>query len=141
MYIAGRRFPIQVTVFFAALCMAISSQAQTSGTITGRVTDQSGAVVTGAQVNIRNVETGNVRKLTTNGSGIYAAYALPVGKYDLDVSAQGFKKTTKPNIQLNVADHLTISFVLQLGSITQTVAVTGTAPVVNTKTATVIDTV
>ena len=82
--------------------------AQTTGVITGTVSDPSGAVVPNAAVVVKSTGTGEERRFETNSSGIYAAYALPVGQYDITVTAAGFKKAAHSDIQLNVADQLAV---------------------------------
>jgi len=107
---------------------------QTSGTISGTVTDQSGSAIAGAKVTVTNVGTGvAARTVTTGPSGIYVAEALLVGTYQVSVSASGFQPTTSSNITLNVADRLEVNFSLQLGKIQQKVEVTATAPQVQTQ--------
>ncbi len=64
-----------------------------------------------------------------------------MGKYDVSVSAQGFKKASKTDIQVNVADQLAINFGLQIGNVSETVEVTGANPTVNTETADVSQTI
>src|SRR5271163_513170 len=101
----------QVTLWACALlCASSALNAQTTGVITGTVTDPSRSNVPGAEVSVRNTDTGETKTGHTNGSGIYAAYALPGGKYTLEVTATGFKKASKSDIQLNVADQLAVNF-------------------------------
>jgi hypothetical protein len=125
---AVRRLALLLAVFFISTAMA-----QTTGTLTGTVTDASGAVIPNAKVTVRNVATGELRNLSTNNSGLYAAYSLPIGRYDVAVSASGFKKTTRTAIQLNVADQLAINFSLEVGNVADTVEVVGSTPTVDTE--------
>ena len=106
---------------------------QTTGVITGTVTDPSSAVVPGAKVTVRNAGTGETRDLTTNESGVYVAYSLPVGTYDIEASAMGFKKSTRSGIALSVADRLGINFVLEVGASSEVVEIAAQAPVVETE--------
>src|SRR5438067_4541302 len=76
--------------------------AQDTAQITGTVTDPSGAAVGNAQVTITSVEQGTTRTATTNSSGEYLFAALPVGSYDMGVTAQGFKQYQAKGIKLNV---------------------------------------
>ncbi len=107
--------------------------AQTTGVITGTVSDPSGAVVPNAAVVVKSTGTGEERRFETNSSGIYAAYALPVGRYDITVTAAGFKKAAHSDIQLNVADQLAVNFSLQVGAASETVEVSGATPTVQTQ--------
>jgi hypothetical protein len=112
-----------------------NGRAQVAGTITGTVTDQSGAVVPSAEVVITNSGTGvAARTLKTDSSGIYVAEALLVGTYQVAVEAPGFQKSVRSGIILNVADRLNISFALRLGEVSQSVEVKGMAPLVETQT-------
>ena len=107
---------------------------QTSGTITGTVTDQSGAAVPDATVTVTNVGTGVVARTGTTGSGgIFVAEALPIGTYQLSVSAGGFQSAATSNIALNVADRLEVNFTLKLGKTRQTLEVIATPPQVQTQ--------
>ena len=116
--------------------------AQTSGTISGTVTDQSGSAVPGATVTITNTGTGVVaRTLTTGPNGIYVAEALPVGTYQVSVAASGFQTAVSSNLTLNVADRLGVDFTLKLGKTSQKVEVTGAAPQVQTQSGAISDTV
>jgi len=128
----GRRcaLPFLILVF---LCTAVSIDGQTTGVITGTVTDPTGAIVPAATVIVRSVTTGAERKLETNSSGIYTAYSLPVGQYEIEVSLAGFKKSTHSGIQLNVADQLAINFMLQVGNAAESVEVVASTPDVQTE--------
>ena len=132
---------VVATQVVIVLCSAPFSTAQTTGVITGTITDPSGSNVPNAQVLIRNTGTGESRTFRTNNSGVYTAFALPVGQYDVTVTAEGFKTTTKAGIQLNVADKLAINFALEIGNVSQSVEVTGATPTVDTETADVSYTV
>jgi hypothetical protein len=108
-------------------------RAQTTGVITGTITDSTGAVVPGAKVTVRNMGTAEERAVLSNTGGFYVVYSLPVGVYEVEASATGFKKTSRSNIQLNVADRLAINLTLEVGAISESVSVTGEAPVVDTE--------
>ena len=82
-----------------ALLFAPSTFAQTiTGTMRGTVSDSKGGVVPGAEVVIRNLETGQERNLKTDGDGVYVAPFLPLGKYTVTASASGFNKLAQENI-------------------------------------------
>jgi hypothetical protein len=92
-------------------------------------------VVPSADVVITNSGTGVVaRTLKTDSSGIYVAEALPVGTYQVAIEVHGFQRSVHSGINLSVADRLNISFVLNVGAVTQSVEVTAAAPVVETQT-------
>ncbi|HTD24999.1 MAG TPA: TonB-dependent receptor [Terriglobales bacterium] len=108
----------------------------TSATLTGHVVDNSGAVVTGAQVVAISTET-NVRYPgTTNGEGIYLLVNLKPGNYHIEVSKQGFSTSIKPDVVLHVQDVVAINFTLSPGSVAQTITVESGAPLLNTESST-----
>jgi hypothetical protein len=118
--------------FAACLLAAASMGAQESrGTIAGRVVDPQGGGVAGAQVVIRNVDTGIDTVLTTNERGAYTAPLLIPGTYQIDASQQGFKKFTRRGVGLSINDNLQIDLKLELGDVSQTVDVTDSAPLVD----------
>src|SRR5437764_12545164 len=98
-----------------ALC-SMSAFAQTSrGTISGTVTDPSGAVVSGATVDLFNKATNDKRATTTNDSGIYRFDAVDLGEYELTITATGFKKTTNKGVQVLANQVTTLDVPLQIG--------------------------
>ncbi len=107
----------------------------TSATIVGTVTDPSGANVSGAQVTARNVDTGLSRTVNSGEDGSYRIEFLPVGKYSIEVSTTGFKKSFLNNIVLQVNDTIRVDVALTVGQVTETVTVEESAPPeVNTST-------
>ena len=123
------------------VCLAVSSfllprylQAQSeTASVSGQVTDQSGAVVPGVHVEIKNVDT-NVSQVTmTNGEGFYVFPVLKPGNYLMNVSKQMFRTVSVTGIKLSVQQDLSRNFVLQVGSSSESVTVTAeAAEVVNT---------
>ncbi len=106
-------------------------RAQVAGaTLSGTVTDSSGAEVANASVAIRNTETGITRTVTTDAAGFYNAPNLSPGNYEVTVSAQGFSKLVQNGITLTVGSQQVLNPSLKLGQVTQTVEVTGEAPAV-----------
>lgn len=106
---------------------------ETTGTITGLVKDQSGAVVPGATVKVRNVGTNAETTSVTDGTGRYVTSGLPIGRYTVVVELSGFKTSVRADIDLHVADRLRVDATLQPGTITETVTVTGATPTVQTE--------
>src|SRR5712671_3704101 len=90
------------TLLFSLLCLVAAAYAQTLGTITGEVTDASGAVVPGVTITIRNVGTNAARKVITNGEGLYSVPSLQPGVYDLRVEKEGFRGAARSAIELEV---------------------------------------
>jgi Carboxypeptidase regulatory-like domain/TonB-dependent Receptor Plug Domain len=127
-YLSNLLLMLVLLIFPLALC------AQTSGTISGTVTDQSGSVLPGATVTIKNVGTGVIaRTVSTSPRGLYVAEALLVGTYQITVTATGFQPTTTSNIILNVADRLEVNFTMRVGEVQQRVEVSAAAPLVQTQ--------
>jgi len=106
-------------------CVVAMSQ-EFRGSITGKVTDPNGAVVSGATVTIKNVATNAEATATTNDEGSYDFPVLLPGKYRLVVTREGFKVEAREQIEVRVADKLTIDVQLQTGSIAETVTVVST---------------
>jgi len=109
----------------------------TRGSIVGRVTDPSGAVVPNAQVIVTNAAMGTKVNLTTNQDGFYAATFLQPGQYDLEAVAQGFMKALHKGITVQVGQKLELNMALQVGQTEQSVVVTGEAPLMSTESASV----
>lgn len=107
------------------------------GTISGTVTDSSGAVIPGAQVTAREVRTGTVAHTTTDAAGQYTIPFLLPGQYELTVSATGFQKLVHSNVPLSAQDHLVVPLQLKIGSVAQTVTVSGAPPLLDTANASV----
>ncbi|HUI53341.1 MAG TPA: TonB-dependent receptor [Bryobacteraceae bacterium] len=107
------------------------------GTILGTVHDEAGAIVRGAAVTVEHVQTGLTRKELTNDVGEYLFTQLPVGNYNVTVEQTGFKKTERDNVLLQVDDKVRVDLTLTIGTVSETIAVEGTAPVISTDSATV----
>src|SRR5438105_4162801 len=107
------------------------AQGGATGTILGTVTDQSGAVVPNATVQIMNVGTTITQQVRTTGSGDYSA-PLPPGIYRVSVQATGFQKTVIDNIGLTVAQQARVNITMKPGQVTEVVEVTGSAVALDT---------
>jgi hypothetical protein len=107
-----------------------------SGSLTGVVTDASGAVVPGADVTLTDVQKGFNYKTTTNATGSYLLRPLPPSTYKLTVDLKGFKTFTQGGIVLDVNQNSAINVRLEVGSTTQTVEVTAAAQSLSTQDAT-----
>ena len=114
----------RLLLILAVLFSACAVAQNITGSIVGVVKDPTGAVVATAAVSITNTDTGVVvRKVKTDNNGDYSAPLLPIGHYSVIVEAQGFKKSTEQNIQLNVNDKLTVNVTLQVGATAENVVV------------------
>jgi hypothetical protein len=108
-----------------SICIPSALFAQDTASITGTVSDPSGAAVTGAQVTLISTEHGISRTTATNGSGDYLFASLPIGSYDLTVSDPGFKKYAAKGVILRVAEKTRVNVVLEVGAINTEVVVQG----------------
>jgi hypothetical protein len=113
--------------------LVVSAQLST-GTISGVVEDPSGAVISGATVTVRNVDTGAARTLTSDAGGRYIAPVLPVGNYEVRGEQTGFQTEIRSGITLTVGREEVINLTLRVGQLASTVEVTAEAPLVETTT-------
>ena len=107
------------------------AQSAGSGTIVGTVKDPANAVVSAATVTVHNADTGSDRTVQTNDSGAYSATFLPPGPYEITVSKAGFTKVLRKDLTLQVGQVLTVDFALQVQAGSETVTVSGEAPIVD----------
>ncbi len=107
---------------------------EVSAGITGRITDPSGAAIVGATVTARDIQRGTVWPTQTNEEGVYAFPRIPVGTYELKVEAKGFKTLTRTGVTLELNQRARLDLRLELGAVTETIEVTGVAPLLNTDT-------
>ena len=119
------------------LCVATDVRAQTSGEITGLVTDTSGAAVSGAAVIVTNKATGATRRAVTNSGGLYAFPSLLPGVYELKVEHAGFKTALLDNITLEVQQTSRRDVTMEVGAVGETVTVTSEGALLNAENATV----
>jgi len=117
-----------------ALCLNLflfsaSAAAQVSGaTLSGLITDTSGASISNATVSIKNVGTGEARDATSNGDGFYSVPNLLPGSYEVAVSAQGFTKLVQKGITLTVGAEQSLNISLKPGKVSEVVEVMSTPP-------------
>ncbi|MBI3278534.1 MAG: carboxypeptidase regulatory-like domain-containing protein [Acidobacteria bacterium] len=121
-----------------AVLAAVPAQAQQGrGTISGVVTDPTGAAVPEAAITIVNTATNAAFPTVTNETGFYSVPALPVGVYTVAVEKQGFKKEVRSGLTLQVDQHANINFQLQVGATAESIEVRGEAAFVDTSSATI----
>ncbi len=104
-----------------------------AGSIAGTVRDHSGNVVPGAQMTILNKANNQGSSATTNGAGYYSFPLLQPALYQITVHASGFKEYVQDNIQLDVAQTLTVDATLDVGQVTESVTVTSAPPLLETQ--------
>lgn len=124
-----------LAVLMAFPLARVASAQVTSATIVGTITDAAGGALPGATVTVRNVDTGFNRSVSSNQVGAYRLEFLPIGRYAVEVTLDGFKKSSRGGIVLNVNDSVRVDATLEVGGITETVTVEAAAPEVNTTTA------
>lgn len=120
---AGAVFGMRMFAILLALLAGAAAYGQTTNaTLTGTITDTTGAVVPGVQVKVTNTDTNELRQQTTNNAGYYSIPSLPPGPYTVLVTATGFS-TKSSKVTLSVGQTLTANFSLQVGSNTEKVEV------------------
>jgi hypothetical protein len=118
-------------LFRACLCASVlfafaaTARAQFRAGVQGTVTDPAGAVVTDANVTLKNNETGATKQATTSSEGFYRIAELPPGNYTLTVEKAGFKKSSLENVTVNAESVQGLDLVLTTGEVSETVTVTG----------------
>jgi hypothetical protein len=122
----------RLALLAASACLAWA-QLGTQGAIVGTVTDATGAVIAGAEVAVRNLETGLERKTQSNDSGIFEVLALPIGNYSVTVANRGFKTWTLERTQITVGERKRVSPSLAVGEIAERVQVESTAELLQTE--------
>lgn len=127
-----KRSIIHYAVLLIMICAASAFAQTVTGTVEGRVTDQSGAVIPNATVLIRNVETGQERGVTTNEEGFFRAPFLPLGVYRVTASSKGFASVTQENIQVTLNQTVVTNFALKPAATTEEVTIRADEVQINT---------
>src|SRR6516225_5530415 len=120
----------------AEYCLLVVSTALAQGdrgTITGTIADPAGAVVAGAPVEARHIETGAVYQAASTSTGNYTLSQLPAGSYEVSVAEPGFKKYVRQGLTVEVAQTLRIDVTLEVGSAAESITVTEAAPLLKTE--------
>ncbi len=123
MQVTRLRTVVGVLVLALAVLFCGRLNAGVTASISGTVTDASGAAVAGATVTATNVDTGIATTQSTNGQGYYSFQSLPLGKYTIDVQQKGFKQYQKTGLVLDVNDALVVDVPLQVGQSTEKIVV------------------
>ncbi len=114
------------------VCMLFGQAA--SGTVSGTVTDNTGAIIPGASVTVTNEGTGFTRTVTTNQNGQYVAEFFPIGRIRITAQKTGFTTLERRGAELTAADILTVDLQLAIGSVQQSVEVTAEGTLLQTQT-------
>jgi hypothetical protein len=134
--LCGHRRTLAVTgvvLFFVCLGgQSLFGQVDT-GTLLGTVKDQTGAVIPGAQVRLTNEGTSFTLTSTTGADGAYVFTPIKIGRYTVEAEFKGFQKSRRAGIDVSIQSQILVDFVLVPGAVTQTVEVTGQAPLLQTQ--------
>jgi Carboxypeptidase regulatory-like domain/TonB dependent receptor/TonB-dependent Receptor Plug Domain len=114
-------------LLYASLVFPLLAQ---NPTISGRVTDSSGAVVPGAEVQVKNLSTAVLNTTITNAEGYFVLPPVPPGAYDVVASGAGFRESRVDAVRLEIGQSRTINFQLQPGEIRETITITDVAPLI-----------
>jgi carboxypeptidase family protein len=110
---------------------SVFAQSQTTGRIAGAVRDQSGAVISGAGVNVVSRATGEERKVATDDAGNYTVPLLAPGVYQVTVTSNGFKKAVFAEVRVAITETTTLNADLAVGAVTEeAISVNASAPLV-----------
>ena len=115
---------VRMLLLMVILCAPV--WAQDTASLTGTVTDASGAAIPNAQVAVSNASQGISRKAATNGSGDFLFASLPIGSYDLSITSTGFKKYEAKGVVLNVGEKARVNVAMQVGAANTEIVVEGT---------------
>ena len=121
----------------ALLLFAVLAFAQDTGTILGTVVDPSGAVVAGAKIELLDVDRKISTQATTNELGEFFFTPVRVGNYEIKASKQGFASVVRSNLMLDVQQRMRVDLTLQVGTVGQSVEVSGASPLLETATSSV----
>src|SRR5258707_380078 len=125
-------------LLFIVLGFACAAEGQTeTATVSGLVTDRTGATVPGAEVHLQSVERGTVTTTTTNDAGIYVFPSVHPGQFQISIHKPGFKQVDLLGLIVNVQDHIEQNIRLEVGSVAESVTVEASASMINTTDASV----
>lgn len=119
-----------IMMLLVSACAPIALAQETTATITGQITDSSGAAVSDADVTITSLSTREERKAKSGEDGYYSLTSIPPGIYDISVRVQGFKEYINKHVELLVNDRKAINIQLEAGAISEQVTVTAEAPII-----------
>ena len=138
-----KRFPrLTVSTFFVALLVVpVVAQTSTTGSIAGAVTDQTGAVVAGAEVVIKNNGTSQENTVTTTDNGTFNVPSLATGAYTVTIKVAGFKQVVVTDVKVDVAKASTVNVQLEIGAPNETVTIVGSGELLQTQSANVASTI
>src|SRR6266536_5001630 len=124
---------VVIVLIGAGMFAAANAQVTTVGSISGTVRDPKGAAVPKAEVLIQDEGSGVSRTVVADDNGFYLAASVPVGRYTISTSPQGFKKTVASAVDLHVGENRTVNLDLQVGQVSETVTVSSDSAPVETR--------
>ncbi|MEG9431483.1 TonB-dependent receptor [Terriglobus sp. ADX1] len=134
----GARFSAVLPVVFFSATVVISAAGQVdTGSLSGVVHDQSGGVLPGAEVTLREESTGITATLRAGKDGSFAFNPLKIGTYTLTVTGDGFKQSVTQHLQVNIQSRLETSPILEVGSASEVVDVSSSSPLLETRSSSV----
>jgi Carboxypeptidase regulatory-like domain len=126
-----------VGLFLCCVSTVLGQISLGTGSIEGTVLDAGGAAVPHAEISVKNVNTGQVRSSPTDASGRYTVLSLLTGRYEVQVSAVGFKSIVRTGINIEIGTNALVDFSLSVGSVTTEVTVTTAPPLIESSNATI----
>jgi hypothetical protein len=130
-----------LTALIAMFCLITFGQAGVTGSISGAVTDPTGAVVAGASVVVKNNATNAEDTVTTSDNGTFNVPALNTGLYTVTVTASGFKRAVVTEVKVDVGKPSSVNIALEVGTPNESVTVVGAGELLQTQTANVASTI
>ncbi|MGH9396199.1 MAG: carboxypeptidase regulatory-like domain-containing protein [Terriglobia bacterium] len=127
----ARTITILICAGASMLCLNRPAAAQAVASISGIVTDATGATLGGVRVSVQNTDTGFLRRAVTGRRGFYSIPSLPVGRYEVRIEAAGFRSEVRQGVTLAVGQQADLSATLKMGEVNQRVTVKGEAPLVS----------
>jgi len=132
-----RKYRIAIVAILVIILSGVDYAQETTGSISGTVSDSTGAAIKGVTVVLTNTDRGqDVRTLTTNGAGYFTATSLPLGLYTVKLTADGFATANVTGLMLHVNDALTVNQQLKTGNATEQVSIQADAVQLNFEDAT-----
>lgn len=135
------RFPCGSNLFHASVWASASLRARSprktagTGTFVGTITDNSGAVISGVKVAVVNIETPFTSETVTSTEGAYQVPYLAPGVYRIKMESPGFKRYVREGVQIRTGEIPRIDAQLEVGAVTESIRVEGSAPLIDTQTA------
>ncbi len=126
------RFTTSVAALLVWATLPLSAQV-TTASLVGVITDSSGGTVSGALIRAKAVATNQVRETKADADGDYVLTNLPIGEYEVTVSANGFRTEVNKGLVLQVAQRARLDATLQTGSVSESINVTADVPIINTE--------